>query len=114
MLTAAKKYRWPTLIAVVSAWLLYVVVGSTSFKICVADKEDKQPEKSAEKNSLEVLGSLIWTARVKIQCVFVVLDKNRDVITTIATAFIAIFSFTLSRSSDLLFKVTKESADAAT
>ncbi len=114
MLTTAKKYGLLTLIALVIAWLLYVAVESTSFQICIADKEDKQPKESAEKNSLEVLGSLVWSARVKTDCIFVVLDENRDAITAIATAFIAIFTFTLWRSSDKLFIVTKESADAAT
>jgi hypothetical protein len=114
MLTTAKKYGLLTLIAVVIAWLLYVAVGSTSFQICIADKGDKQPKQSAEKNSPEVLGLLIASARVKTDCVFVVLDENRDAITAIATAFIAIFTFTLWRSSDQLFNVTKESTDAAT
>ena len=114
MLTAAKKYGLFALTAIVIVWLLYVAVESTSFRICIADKEAKQPRQSAEKNSLEVLGSLVASARVKTDCIFVVLDENRDAIIAIATAFIAIFTFTLWRSSDQLFNVTKESADAAT
>jgi ABC-type nickel/cobalt efflux system permease component RcnA len=84
MLTGAKKYGSLALIAVVGAWLLYVAVGSTSFQICTADKENKQTEQAAKKNSSEVLRSLIVSARVKTDCAFVFLYDSRDAITAMA------------------------------
>ncbi|MGA7386293.1 MAG: hypothetical protein WBW81_16840 [Methylocella sp.] len=95
MLTATKKYGSLALVTVVSAWLLYVAVGSTSFQICVANKENKQPEQASEKHSSEVLHSLIVSARVKTYCACVFLYDRRDAITAIATAFIALFTLTL-------------------
>jgi hypothetical protein len=99
MLTATKKYGSLALVTVVSAWLLYVAVGSTSFQICVADKENKQPEQASEKHSSEVLHSLIVNARVKTYCACVFLYDRRDAITAIATAFIALFTLTLWRAT---------------
>jgi hypothetical protein len=95
MLTTAKKYGWLALITVISAWLLYVAAASTSFQICTADKENKQTEQSSEKNSSEVLRSLIVSARVKTDCIFVFLYDSRDALTAIATVFIALFTCTL-------------------
>jgi hypothetical protein len=99
MLTATKKYGSLALTAVVSTWLVYVAVGSTSFQICMADKENKQSEQASKKNSPEVLRSLIESARVKTDCAFVFLYDSRDAVTAIATVFIALFTLTLWRST---------------
>ena len=104
MLTATKTYGRLALITVASLWLLYVAVGSDSFQICTADKENKQPNQTADKHSFKVLRSLIESTSIKTDCVFVFLYESRDAINAIATAFISIFTFTLWRSTDRLWE----------
>ena len=121
MLIATRKYAWLALTAVVSAWLLYVAVGSTSFQKCTANKENEQPKQPTKENSSEILGALIVSARVKTDCTFVFLYDSREATAAIATAFIAIFTFSLWRSTDRLWEagekqiaIAAEAAMAAT
>jgi hypothetical protein len=113
MLTAAKKYGLLALIVVAIVWFLYVAIESTSFQICIADKENKQTDQSTEKQPSEVLRSFIVSARVRTDCVSNFLYDNRDAVTAIATAFISIFTFTLWRSTDRLWATAKDQIAAA-
>jgi hypothetical protein len=111
MLIVAKKYAWLALLAVVSAWFLYVADASTSFQTCSADKENKQTEQSAEKNFPEVLRPFIVSARIKTDCIFVFLYDSRDALTAIATVFIALFTYTLYRATTEQASLTREALE---
>ena len=107
MLKVAKRLGWAALIVSVSAFLLYVLFSTTSYQICIADKEKEQPEKATEKTLPEGLRPLIMGARIKTNCIFFFLYENREAITAVATAFIAFFTLTLWHSTRNLWKLAR-------
>jgi hypothetical protein len=106
-----RKYTWLALIMAVIAWLFYVAWNSMSFQTCVADKQSQQSKEPSKKSFSELSRIFIVTTRVKTDCLFVFLYDSRDAVTAVATAFIAIFTLTLWRSTHNLWALGRTTAE---
>jgi hypothetical protein len=90
-----KRLAWMALLLIVLAWLGYTVHQSVSFQECLADKQRQQIQEETEKDLPNFARQYVVAARVNTECLFYFLYDNRDAVTAFATAFIAIFTFTL-------------------
>jgi hypothetical protein len=113
MLKGARKNAWRALIAIVVVWFGYVALESTSVQNCIADKESKQAEEQSKENAPKFFHSFIMGTRLRTNCIGSLLYDNRDAVTAVATAFIAIFTLTLWWSTRGMLRVTNESIKLA-
>lgn len=103
-----RRLAWTALIFVVLAWLCYTALELSSVQSCVTNKQNEAAQEQTEKDFPEFVGPLIIGARVRTGCLGLFLYENRDAVTAVATAFIALFTFTLWWSTWSLLKHGRE------
>jgi hypothetical protein len=101
MLKSLQRHVWSALLLVMIGWLLYAASGTSSFQNCVSAHEKAASQQNPQENVLLFTAS----SRVRTICLGHFFYAGRDAIAVVATAFIALFTFTLWRS-------TQKNADA--
>ena len=96
-----RRLVWSALLLGMIGWVLYAASGTSSFQNCVSAHEKAASEQSPQENVL----SFAPSSRVRTICLGNLFYAGRDAIAAVATAFIALFTFTLWRS-------TQKNADA--
>lgn len=103
---------WPFLVAFLVLAALFIEAQETvsrSFGQCISQWTEDSRKTEPEKDGFivaEVIG-------IHSLCVLRAIDRHNGIFAALAAFVIAWFTFTLQRSTDKLFIVTKESADAA-
>src|SRR5258708_2879603 len=104
------KFRFAVLGALIlllcSGWILST---SSSFNACQTNQTAAKSEQANE-NSPPLTLSVADKAAICGRCILHLIYENRDAATAVATVFIALFTFTLWRSTQRLMQVTQESA----
>ncbi len=98
------------------ALIVWLVGTSEAFKSCIHERKNQQPYRALHERSA-IIGITIVGLRTRIglnvACAGNFADSNQGAITALATALLAIFTFTLWRSTSRLWKVSIEHADIA-
>jgi hypothetical protein len=103
-----QRLAWVALLAIVLAWFGYTIHQSVFFQECIANKQHQQTQEEAEKGLPEFARQKVVSARINTECVFSFLYDSRDAVTAVATAFIALFTFTLWWATWSLLKHGRE------
>jgi hypothetical protein len=98
------------------ALIVWLVSTSEAFKNCIHERKNEQPYRALHQRSA-IIGTAIVGLRTRINlniaCAGNFADTNQGAITALATVFLALFTFTLWRSTTRLWKVSIEHVDIA-
>ena len=102
MLKTARQLSLWALLAIALAFFVWTFATSSSFQACIQQKNETRAAKS-EKNPPEFLFTAVEQFSGFFRCGLGVTYGYRDAVTAIATAFIAVFTFTLWQSTRKLW-----------
>ena len=108
-----KQRTWWIVLILFFAWTSYVAWSTSSFQDCIANEEKAEATAHTKNNPPEVILPLIAYARIDTLCAVRLAYDFRDALNTIATLFIALFTLTLWRSTDRLWKEASASGETA-
>jgi hypothetical protein len=97
------QWRQASFWTIASVAILWIVVASDAFQSCIYDRENYKTYKASQESPSVVVRTVIW-ADITRACVGNFADKNQGALTVFSTFFIALFTYTLWRSTRSLSK----------
>jgi hypothetical protein len=95
----------------VIALTIWLIGGSQSYHDCIRNHKNDDRYRAIHESSPGI-SAAITRLQLNAYCIGDFADKNGSAITAVATLLIAVFTFTLQRSTDRLWKAGKEALEA--